>query len=254
MSARFNVRQAASALSRSRPAKRARNSLRLSLATTVSVKGSALPSRRAGLGAGEIDALQGFAFAFQRADLDDPAGAGCGRLDRTVLSHGLRLGAGRRIGLAKHLRAWLRGGRLDAGRTPSTPWPVPWPAGCGGIVRRLGPGLGGLLRPTSARRAGIALVIGVRRLRRAGGSKLHRAGLDLDRLDLDRLHRLGRARDCRNLLGLDDAAGQWRGFRLGLMRRSWPAAGAGPPQRPPAATALARASGQGSLGRQRRRR
>ena len=50
----------------------------------------------------------------------------------------------------------------------------------------------------------------------AGRSQLHLTGLDLDGLDLDRLHRLGRARDCRYRLGLDHAAGQRRGFGLGL--------------------------------------
>ena len=53
-----------------------------------------LAEQAAGLVAGKVDPLLGFAFAFQRADLDDPAGADYGRggrLDRAVLLCGLLL-------------------------------------------------------------------------------------------------------------------------------------------------------------------
>src|SRR5712675_1825558 len=51
-------------------------------------KGIGLVEHAAGLVAGGLDALSRFAFAFQRADLDDPSAAGGGRddgLDSTVL-------------------------------------------------------------------------------------------------------------------------------------------------------------------------
>src|ERR1700674_1036394 len=63
--------------------------------------------------------------------------------------------------------AWEEGGRLDAGKTPSTPFPVPWFAGCGGMSA-----LTASVFPVSAlattalevsgksARAGIALVTG----------------------------------------------------------------------------------------------
>ena len=192
--------------------------MRLSLATTGSVKGSALLSRLLALFRAEIDPLLGFAFAFQRADLDDPAGADCdrgGRLDRAVLLHGLllrnrlRLGVRRRVGIGQRLRrACLRGGLRQArgGQHAED-------ALSGAVIGRLrrhrelgdfGPvGLRGLrhhgagrLGDFRTRRDGMG--DRGRRLRGTGRRQFHRPGLDLDRLDLDRLHRLGRARDRSN--------------------------------------------------------
>ena len=83
-------------------------------------EGIGLAEQAAGLIARQIDARAGFAFAFQRADLDDPAGVGDGGrgLDGAVLLDGLRLGIGERLRRG-------RDGTLEAGSTPSTPWPVP---------------------------------------------------------------------------------------------------------------------------------
>ena len=49
-----------------------------------------------GLGARSFDTLMRFAFAVERADLNDLAGAGGDRRDRAVLLDGLRLRRGRR--------------------------------------------------------------------------------------------------------------------------------------------------------------
>lgn len=62
----------------------------------------------------------------------------------------------------------------------------------------------------------MALVTGGATGCEAGGRQLYRAGLDLNRFDLDRLHRLGRARNRRDGLGLDHTAGQRRGLGSGL--------------------------------------
>ena len=77
-----------------------------------------------GLIARRVDALPGFAFALQRADLDDPSGVGGDGLDGAVLLNGLRLRRGSGIGIGHRLRGGAAG-TLDAGNTPSTPFPVP---------------------------------------------------------------------------------------------------------------------------------
>src|SRR3954468_8206408 len=53
-----------------------------------------LRQQSVGLVARRIDALQGFGLALQRADLNDPAGAGCDRLAGAVLLNGQRLDPG----------------------------------------------------------------------------------------------------------------------------------------------------------------
>src|ERR1700681_656988 len=63
-----------------------------------------LRKQAVGLIARRVDALQRFAFAFQRADLDDPSRVGRDRLDGAVLLDGLlldglRLRAGSGIGV-----------------------------------------------------------------------------------------------------------------------------------------------------------
>ena len=76
------------------------------------------------------------------------------------------------------------------------------------------------------------------RLIGAGGSKLHRAGLDLNGPDPHRLHRLGGAGDRGKLLGLDHAAGERGGLRLGLRLQAWAARVARRRPRPPSARVL----------------
>ena len=58
-----------------------------------------LRKQAVGLVACVVDALPSFAFALQRADLNDPAGVDCERPDGAVLLNGLRLGAGGGIGV-----------------------------------------------------------------------------------------------------------------------------------------------------------
>ena len=64
-----------------------------------------------GLIARRVDALQRFAFAFQRADLNDPSIVDGTRLGRADLGDGLRLrclGAGSGVGVGQRLRGRSR--------------------------------------------------------------------------------------------------------------------------------------------------
>ena len=91
MSERFSVRHTASAWSRSRPAKRARNSFRSPLATTGSVNGSALPSRpRAWLRAASMRCRASLSLSSAPTWMIQPVWARRG-LDGAVLLDGLRL-------------------------------------------------------------------------------------------------------------------------------------------------------------------
>ena len=182
---------------------------------------------------------------------------GRSRLDGAVLLDGLRLlrlGFGR-VGIGHRLRRGRRGAWKPATRRarhcrchgrPAAAAVRPGPA----PASRLGPyGLrfGDFGLATTAARSPrlqrgrrIALVTGGAGCVGPAEASFIGAGLDLNRLDPDRLHRLGRAGDGRDRLGLDHAAGQRRGFGLGLsawLAQAWPAAAAGLRRRRPSARA-----------------
>ena len=194
-----------------------------------------LRKQAAGLIARRIDALQRFAFALQRADLDDPSGVDGDRLDGAVLLERPAAGDGepdrRRPSPARRRRG---AGSMPAGRRARRcrcrGWPAaaafrPWRLQAWRI--RLWPASTLLVSAlattaldvsgTSGRAGGIALVIGRGRLGRTGRGQLDLSGLDLDGLHLDGLHRFRRAGNRGD--GLRSGSPRWSAGRA----RPWPA-------------------------------
>jgi len=192
--------------------------------------------------------LAGFAFAFQRADLNDPSGVDCDRLDGRRSAEGLRLRLRLGTGRGDRHRPSPARGRRPVRSMPATRRVCRfrcrgWPAAAAisvlvtsGLITS-GLATSGLpvsalattaldVSGTSTRAGAIALVTGVAGWGGPAEASFIGPALIWTVFTLTGLHRFGRTGNCGDRLRLDHAIGQR--LRLGL----WLAAGAPRLRRP----------------------